>query len=94
MSQLKQSTPDIGALCEGCRGPNAWMLIDPIYTYVCGGCAESGTADVLYMGKVFRGFRTCKCGARTFMTELKDGKLNCRSCKKELFLGGLPPSNP
>lgn len=91
MSQSQPKTPEIGAICEGCRNPNAWMLIDPIYTYVCGGCAESGTADVLYMGKVFRGFRTCKCGARTFMTEIKDGKLNCRSCAKELFLGGVAP---
>lgn len=84
--------PEPGDLCEGCRKPNAWMLIDPIYRYVCGGCAENGTADVMFLGNRYRGFRTCKCGTRTLVGSLNaDGKLYCASCKSELFLGGNPP---
>lgn len=88
------SSPDVGDLCEGCRKPNAWMLIDPIYKYVCGGCAEKGTADVMFMGKHYRGFRTCKCGVRTSCVMINNaGKLFCLACKKELFLGGCPPES-
>lgn len=90
------SSPEVGDLCEGCRKPNAWMLIDPIYTYVCGGCAEKGTADVLWNGKFYRGFRTCKgCGIRVVLSSLSpDGRLFCFSCDKERFLGGVPPLIP
>lgn len=92
--EVVMSSPDIGALCEGCRNPNAWMLIDPIYTYVCGGCAEKGTADVMYIDGLFRGFRQCKCGTRIWVSSYVGGRSQCPSCKSELFLGGLPPSNP
>lgn len=85
------SSPDVGDLCEGCRKPNAWMLIDPIYKYVCGGCAEKGTADVMFVNNHYRGFRTCSCGARTMVMKASSGKLNCFKCNKELFLGGCPP---
>lgn len=94
MSQLKQSTPDIGALCEGCRNPNAWMLIDPIYSHVCGGCAEKGSADVMFMDGKYRGFRACKCGHRIPVWEFSQDRTTCPKCKSDLFLGGLPPSNP
>jgi len=91
MNQLKRSTPEPGDLCEGCRKPNAWMLIDPIYTYVCGGCAEKGTADVMFLNNHYRGFRSCSCGGRTSVATAVNGKLNCYKCHKELFLGGESP---
>ena len=94
MNQSTQSTPEPGDLCEGCRKPNAWMLIDPVYKYVCGGCAEKGTADVMFLNNVFRGFRTCACGRRTPLMEMTTaGKLFCRGCSKELFLGGESPQS-
>ena len=86
------NTPEPGDLCEGCRKPNAWMLIDPIYKYVCGGCAEKGTADVMFSGGVFRGFRACKCGFKTFVSAANThGELFCVNCTTKLFLGGSPP---
>lgn len=88
------SSPDVGDLCEGCRKPNAWMLIDPIYKYVCGGCAEKGTADVMFIWGVFRGFRSCSCGARSWVSSVnKQGELFCQTCNKKLFLGGCPPES-
>jgi hypothetical protein len=92
MNQSKQSTPEPGDLCEGCRKPNAWMLIDPIYKYVCGGCAEKGTADVMFLNNVFRGFRSCSCGTRTWVAAANThGELFCQACNKKLFLGGESP---
>ncbi|MNF54996.1 hypothetical protein D3C85_379710 [compost metagenome] len=86
------NNPEPGDLCEGCRKPNAWMLIDPIYKHVCGGCAEKGTADVMWINNTFRGFRSCSCGTRTMVMNAVNGKLKCSNCDKELFLGGVPPS--
>lgn len=83
--------PEPGDLCEGCRKPNAWMLIDPIYSHVCGGCAEKGTADVVFMQGKYFGFRACKCGTRVMVSQFKNGKAKCPTCPNELFLGGNPP---
>lgn len=91
---MSQSTPDPGAPCEGCNKPNAWMLIDPMYSHVCGDCVENGNGDVVFTNGVYCGFRACKCGKRYYTVEFADGKLTCPACKTELFLGGLPPSNP
>lgn len=91
MNQLKQSTPEPGDLCEGCRKPNAWMLIDPIYTYVCGSCAESGTADVCFTVGMYFGFRLCTCGTRVMVNSFREGKAKCPCCPNELFLGGESP---
>lgn len=88
------SSPDVGDLCEGCRKPNAWMLLDPVYKYVCGGCAEKGTADVMFLNDRFRGFRSCSCGTRTMVSKAnRNGELFCQSCNKKLFLGGCPPES-
>ena len=87
------SSPEVGDLCEGCRKPNAWMLLDPVYKYVCGGCAEKGTADVMFMGGMFRGFRVCKCGSRIPVRDFTNGRHVCFKCKSELFLGGCPPES-
>lgn len=87
-------TPEPGSLCEGCRNPNAWMLIDPIYSHVCGGCAEKGSSDVMFMTQHYRGFRKCSCGCLTLVSMANAaGELFCRSCKKKLFLGGCPPES-
>ncbi|MNQ24297.1 hypothetical protein D3C85_374880 [compost metagenome] len=89
---MSQNNPEPGDLCEGCRQPNAWMLIDPTYKHVCGGCAEKGTADVMYMNGFYRGFRLCKCGKRIPVWEFKNDCTTCPVCRNELFLGGVPPS--
>jgi hypothetical protein len=29
-------------LCECCNEPNSWVLLDPVYEFICGTCAEEG----------------------------------------------------
>ena len=49
------------SLCECCGEPNGWVLMDPIYEFVCDPCVEEGAADMCENTGVYRVIKSCRC---------------------------------
>lgn len=48
------------SICERCIKPNGWMLMDPMYTHVCGDCAHNDEFVHKFNG-MYRKANLCRC---------------------------------